>query len=146
MSDETESGIEQPPGLIATIGPSIEVRGDVVGAEELRVEGRVEGSITLTENRLVVGSEGRIAANIHARTVEVFGVVEGDVRGEEQVIVRASGSVSGNIAAPRVSIEDGARFRGSVEMEVRALPDGARKGGVKPVLMAAAEKFSAEKF
>ncbi|MEM7408115.1 MAG: polymer-forming cytoskeletal protein [Pseudomonadota bacterium] len=124
----------------AVIGPGLVVRGEVGGTEDLLVNGRVEGSITLPHNRVVIGEEGRVQANVHAGVLEVFGTVEGDVRADEQVTLRASGDVVGNIAAPRVSIEDGARFRGAIDMDVKAAPSDVRKGVTKPVIMSAADR------
>lgn len=142
MSVTNES--DAPP---AVIGPGIVLKGEVSGAEDLLVEGRVEGTISLAEHRVVVGEQGRVAASIHARSIEIFGVVEGDLKAEEQVVLRGTGTVDGNITAPRVAIEDGSRFRGTVEMDVRTGASAeARKGVTKPVMMAAAEKFTAEKF
>lgn len=122
---------------VAVIGPSLVVRGEVTGDEDVLVRGRVEGAINLPQNRVVVGHDGRVFANIHAAEVEINGYVEGDIRGDEHVAVHETGDVVGNISAPRVSLEDGARFRGAIDMDVK--PE-ARKGVAKPIVMAATER------
>lgn len=101
----------------ATIGPSISFKGDVSGDEDLMIQGRVEGKIKLTKHNVTVGPDGRVKADVHGRTVVIEGQVEGDVRGEEQIILRHTARVEGTIAAPRVTLEDGAMFRGGIEME-----------------------------
>ncbi len=106
----------------ATIGPSIQISGDVlvIGNEDVRIEGRVEGTISLSDNILTVGKEGQIKATINARAVFVEGKVEGDLNGAEQVVVHHSGNVRGNIVAPRVTLEDGCKFKGSIDMDVES--------------------------
>lgn len=110
----------------ATIGPSISFKGDVSGDEDLMIQGRVEGKVKLTKHNVTIGPEGRVKADVHGRTVVVEGQVEGDLRGEEQIILRHTAKVEGSIAAPRVTLEDGAVFRGAIEM------DAGGKGG-KPI-------------
>ena len=102
----------------ATIGPSISIRGDVSGEEDLIVQGQVEGTVTLKQNNVIVGKEGRIKANVHARVIEIEGQVEGDLHGDEQVVVRRSGNIRGNVVAPRVTLEDGCKFKGSIDMDL----------------------------
>ena len=115
----------------ATIGPSIAFKGDVSGDEDLMVQGRVEGKIKLTKHNVTVGPDGRVKADVHGRTVVIEGQVEGDVRGEEQIILRHTARVEGTIAAPRVTLEDGAMFRGGIEMEA-AGPGGKPVAGKQP--------------
>jgi cytoskeletal protein CcmA (bactofilin family) len=116
----------------ATIGPSISIRGDLTGEEDLVVEGRVEGTIDLKQNNLTVGKDGRVNASVRANTISVDGEVEGDLSGDEQVVIRRSGNVHGNIIAPRVTLEDGCKFKGSIDMDVPS--KGARAAtGPKPV-------------
>ena len=100
----------------AAIGPSITIRGEVSGDEDLLIQGTVEGSVDLGHHAVEVGREGRVKANISGRIVTVEGAVEGDLRAEEQIVLRPSAEVKGDISAPRVVLEDGARFRGMVEM------------------------------
>lgn len=108
------------PKDTATIGPSIQIRGDLAGDEDLVVQGRVEGTITLKQNLVTIGQEGQVNATVNARVVVVEGQVEGDLNGEEQVMLKNSANVRGNIAAPRITVEDGAHFKGSIDMESEA--------------------------
>jgi cytoskeletal protein CcmA (bactofilin family) len=100
----------------ATIGPSIAIRGEVTGDEDLLIQGRVDGSVDLDQHAVTVGPEGEVKASITARVVTVEGSVKGNLTAEEQVILRSSARVQGDIAAPRVVLEDGASFRGGVDM------------------------------
>jgi len=109
-------------GERAIIGASITIRGDVTGDEDLVIQGRVEGKVDLAQHNVTVGAKGRIKANVIGRTVTVEGEVEGDLRAEEQIAVRKTGKVRGNMSAPRVTIEDGASFQGSIDMERKAAP------------------------
>jgi cytoskeletal protein CcmA (bactofilin family) len=106
----------------AIIGPSITIKGDVTGDEDLVIQGRVEGKVDLAQHNVTVGANGRIKANIFGRTVTVDGEVEGDLHAEEQIAIRKSGKVRGNVSAPRVTIEDGAMFKGSIDMERKVTP------------------------
>lgn len=100
----------------AMIGSKVKIKGDVISGEDLLVEGEVSGSITLADNELVVGTSGRVEANITAKTIRIEGEVKGDVEGTERVVICASGQVQGNVSAPRVMLEDGGRFKGSIDM------------------------------
>jgi cytoskeletal protein CcmA (bactofilin family) len=100
----------------ATIGRSITIRGDVGGDEDLLIQGQVDGSVNLDLHSVTVGSQGRVNANITGRVVVVEGQVEGDLNAKEQIILRSSAHVMGDISAPRVVLEDGASFRGLVDM------------------------------
>ena len=108
---------ESSPGHSASIGPSITINGDVTGEENLVVEGVIEGTVNLKDNNLVVSENGRLTANITARIIRVDGEVKGELRGSEQVIISPTGQVSGDIRAPRVVLEDGSQFKGSIDME-----------------------------
>ena len=101
----------------AVIGPSIQIEGTLRGQEDVFVEGEVTGTIQLQSNTLTVGTSGKIKADVYAHTVFVEGSMEGDLFGSEQVIIRKSAKVRGNITAPRVTLEDGAAFKGSIEMD-----------------------------
>jgi cytoskeletal protein CcmA (bactofilin family) len=103
-------------GERATIGPSITIKGEVTGDEDLLIQGRVEGSVELQLQSVTVGTDGRVKANITGRVVVVEGEVEGDLRAQDQVVLRSSARVTGDITSPRVVLEDGARFRGLVDM------------------------------
>lgn len=108
-------------GPAATIGPSIHLKGDLTGEEDLVIQGHVEGTINLKQNNLTIGGNGRIHANIFATTIIVEGELQGDLYGTEKVIIRRTGNVRGNIVAPRVNLEDGAKFKGSIEMDPKAV-------------------------
>lgn len=101
----------------AVVGSSIRIQGDLTGDEDLLVHGRVEGTITLKNNQMTVGKDGHVNATVEAKSIQIEGTVDGDLRGKEQVIVTRTGAVHGNIAAPRVTLEDGCRFKGSIDME-----------------------------
>lgn len=102
----------------ATVGSSISIKGDLIGEEDLIVHGRLEGTVTLKQNKLMVGKDGHIKADVRARVIIVEGRVEGGLFGDEQVIIKKSGVVQGNIEAPRVALEDGCKFKGSIEMSI----------------------------
>lgn len=99
------------------IGPSIRIKGEVTGEEDLLIQGRVEGTISLKDQELSVGESGRVTADISARVVKIEGEVTGDITGSEKVVIARSGNVRGNIVAPRVTLEDGAIFKGSIDMD-----------------------------
>jgi cytoskeletal protein CcmA (bactofilin family) len=101
----------------ATVGPSIFIKGDLTGDEDLVIEGRVEGKVDLKQNNVTIGKNGRVRADIFGRVVIVEGEVDGNVFAREQAILRQSGAIRGNITAPRVVLEDGSRFKGSIDME-----------------------------
>jgi cytoskeletal protein CcmA (bactofilin family) len=109
----------------ATIGPSITIKGEVSGDEDLVIQGRVEGSVTLKKNHITVGVDGRLKADVFGKSVVVEGEVEGDLRGADHVVLRRSARVQGNISAPRVTLEDGASFRGGIDMQDPSSPGPA---------------------
>lgn len=110
----------------ATIGPSIFIKGDLTGDEDLVIEGRVEGKVDLKQNNVTVGRNGRVRADVFGRIVTIEGEVDGNVFAQEQAILRQSGAIRGNIAAPRVILEDGSRFKGSIDMEAKSDTGGSR--------------------
>ena len=124
----------------AVVATGILIRGEVSGDEDLIVNGRIEGNISLPSSRVTIGEDGLVQANIHARVIDVHGRVEGDLRGDEQVSVQASGDVVGNISAPRVSLADGSRFRGAIDMDVKAAVGELRKPVTRPIAMAAVDR------
>ena len=113
----TPEAPRQAPRGVATIGPSIAIKGDVTGDEDLVVEGRIEGKILLKANSVTIGRNGRVKANVYANSIMGEGEVEGDLIGKDEVVIRQSGKVKGNVAAPRVVLDSGARFQGSIDME-----------------------------
>lgn len=111
---EPEPGAASPEA--ATIGPSITIDGDVSGDEDLLIHGRVDGSVDLRQQSVTVGREGRVNADITGRVVIVEGEVEGDLEADEQIILRSAARVEGDLTSPRVVLEDGANFKGLVDM------------------------------
>jgi len=101
----------------ASIGKSIVINGELSGSEDLTIEGQVDGKIELRDHVLTVGSNGRIKAQVGARAIIVLGHVTGNLTATEKVDIRESGSVEGDIVAPRVAIADGSHFRGSIDMQ-----------------------------
>ena len=137
QTGQTPKPVSSKSGGPATIGPSITIKGDVTGDEDLVIQGKIDGKVDLAKHNVTIGPQGRVKADVFGRSVVVEGEVEGDLRGEEQVILRHSAKVQGNITAPRVALEDGATFRGGIEMEssgkrasssVTAAPAGAGGG------------------
>jgi cytoskeletal protein CcmA (bactofilin family) len=111
------SAIPAPARSVAMIGSSITIKGEVTGEEDLLIHGRVEGTINLSGNQVSVGESGQVCADIHAKVVKIDGKVTGDITGIEKVVISKSGNVHGNIVAPRVTLEDGAIFKGSIDMD-----------------------------
>lgn len=110
-------GKPAPRGELATIGPSIRVKGDLTGKEDLLVHGRIEGKIVLKQHNVTVGKSGRVKADIHGNSIRIEGEVQGNLYGKQDIVIRASGRVQGNLTAPRVTLENGSRFKGSIDME-----------------------------
>lgn len=104
----------------AVIGPKIRFKGELVGEEDLLVQGQIDGTIDLTGNTLTVGKQGVIKASVLADNVIVEGTVEGDIFGRERIVVMSSSNVKGNMVAENVTLEDGAKFRGSIDMDTSA--------------------------
>lgn len=104
----------------AVIGPSIHIDGDVRGEEDLLIEGEVSGTVQLKNNSLTIGPQGKVRADVYAHSIYVDGYLEGDLYGSERVHIRKSAQVRGNVTSPRVSVEDGAKFKGSIEMDPQA--------------------------
>ena len=125
--DEEESGYQRTePGekispdvrrrKTSVIGSTLKFKGELSANEDLIIEGEIEGTIAHQEKNLTVGKEGRIKADIDARTVEIYGKVEGDIRSEDIVKLAKTADVKGNIRCARIIMEDGAKFSGGIEM------------------------------
>jgi cytoskeletal protein CcmA (bactofilin family) len=100
----------------ATIGKSLVVKGEVTGSESLYIDGKVEGAINLPGNRVTVGRNGQVSANISAREVVVLGKVKGNINASDRVDIRSEGALTGDVIAQRISIEDGAFFKGGIDI------------------------------
>jgi len=109
------------------IGRSVTIRGELSGKEDLYMDGTVEGTITLPEGRLTVGPNARVLADLDARDVVIYGLVEGSIRAAGRVELRESGVVQGDIVAERLSIEENASMKGKVELSEVAAGAGAGK-------------------
>ena len=114
------------------IGKSVIIKGELTGSEDLTIEGHVEGKIELRQNVLTIGPNGRIKAQVFAKSVVILGEVTGNVTASEKVDLRDNGSVDGDIAAPRVAIAEGAHFRGSIDMQRTGSKGGESKAEAKP--------------
>ena len=100
----------------ATLGKSLVIKGEVSGSESLYIDGRVEGSINLPGNRVTVGRNGVVSANINAREIVILGKVRGNMTASDRFDIRSEGSLTGDIIAQRISIEEGAYFKGAIEI------------------------------
>ncbi len=130
--DSSPSGGRPSTRQAASIGPSIQIKGDISGNEDLVVHGKVEGTLSLSKNNVVVGSDGIVQANVNAMSISVEGKVVGDLTASERIVITSSGRVQGNIKAPRVVLEDGAKFKGSVEMEMAESQTAAKPKATSP--------------
>src|SRR5437899_10399457 len=117
---------------LASIGKSIVINGELSGSEDLTIEGRVDGKIELRDHVLTVGSNGRIKAQVSAKAIVVLGQVTGNLNATEKVDIKESGSVEGDIVAPRVAIADGSHFKGSIDMQKKDHPEKAVGAFPKP--------------
>jgi len=130
-SSDQVRGLEKGP---VNIGKSVVIKGELTRSEDLTIEGHVEGKIELRQNVLTIGPNGRIKAQVFAKSVVILGEVTGNVTASEKVDLRDNGSVDGDIAAPRVAIAEGAHFRGSIDMQRAGAKPGepAAKPDAKP--------------
>ena len=114
-------------GDVAVIGSSIQINGDLRGDEDLRIEGNVSGTVKLKNSSLTIGKGGKVKAGVYAKSIAVDGETTGDLHATECVSVHANARVQGNIIAPRVSIVEGAHFKGSIEMDPEAVEQALGK-------------------
>src|SRR5438094_9772062 len=113
----------------ATIGKSLVIKGEVTGSESLYIDGRVEGSINLAGNRVTIGRNGIVSANINAREIVVLGKVRGNLTASDRVDIRSDGSLTGDVVAARISIEDGAFFKGGIDIRKAGQQPGQKANG-----------------
>jgi cytoskeletal protein CcmA (bactofilin family) len=119
------------------LGSSLRVKGDITGTEDLLIDGSVEGLIQLDERKLTVGAAAKVTADIIARDVVVYGYVKGNVRAKGRVEIKKDGSVIGNLTTAQIMIEDGADFKGSIEID-RGTPEEANKNAASRAVAAGA--------
>jgi cytoskeletal protein CcmA (bactofilin family) len=120
----------------ATIGKSLVIKGEVTGSESLYIDGRVEGSISLAGNRVTIGRNGVVAANINAREIVVLGKVRGNITASDRVDIRSDGSLTGDVVAARISIEDGAYFKGGIDIRKGGQPTQQKANGEEKIVPA----------
>lgn len=114
---ENKTNVSSSQNNTMAIGASIHIKGDVTGDEDLIIQGHVDGTINLKGHNVIISKSAKVNANIEAKEIIVEGELAGDMNGAEKVIIRETGNVYGNIISPRVTLEDGAMFKGSIEME-----------------------------
>src|SRR5579859_2462330 len=121
----------------ARLGPSLHIKGEISGNEDLLIDGSVEGLIQLDERKLTVGATAKLTADIIAREVVVYGSVKGNLRAKDRIEIKKDGSVNGDLTTARISIEDGAYFKGSIEIDKSSEKDSGHnafaKGSAAPV-------------
>ncbi len=100
----------------SVIGENIKFRGELIGTENIHIEGTIEGTIIMKGHNLSVGSQGVIDANIHANNITINGKLTGDILADELISIKKSAEVKGNLIAPRIQLDDGGKFRGSMDM------------------------------
>ncbi|HUA90942.1 MAG TPA: polymer-forming cytoskeletal protein [Terracidiphilus sp.] len=125
-------------GEQATIGKGLFIKGEITGSESLYIDGKVEGSLNLPGNRVTVGRNGQVSANITAREIVVLGKVRGNVSATDRVDIRAEGSLNGDVAAARISIEDGAFFKGGIDIRKPDAKSSSASSAQEPVKAATA--------
>lgn len=132
---------------VAMIGPGIGISGDVNANSNLKVEGQIEGRSVKSSHDIEISEMGKVTASVMAKVVKVAGEVTGDISGSEKVLITRTGRVQGNIVAPRVQLEDGAIFRGSIDMNpadpAAAKPAAEKKTEKKTTAEAASSRTAA---
>lgn len=124
-TDATRPLTSVPAGSTARLGASLHVKGEITGNEDLQVDCGVEGVIQLEDRKLTVGPSAKLTADIVAREVVVYGTVKGNVRAKDRIEIKNNGSVVGDLTTARIMIEDGAYFKGSIEIDKNAAEAGA---------------------
>lgn len=104
-------------GKAAVLGATIRIKGDITGDENLLIEGQVDGSVTLNSHELTVGRTGRVHADVSAKVIRIDGEVQGDITSREKVVLSSTSNTKGNIITPKMTLEEGARFKGSIDID-----------------------------
>jgi cytoskeletal protein CcmA (bactofilin family) len=125
-------------GATARLGSSLHVKGEITGNEDLQVDGSVEGLIQLDERKLIIGSTSKVTADVIAREVVVYGNVKGNLRAKDRIEIKKDGSVVGDLTTSRIMIEDGAYFKGSIEIDKASEKEASRSAFAKPATAQAA--------
>ncbi|MGH9492394.1 MAG: bactofilin family protein [Terriglobales bacterium] len=128
---------------VAHIGKSVLVKGELSGSEDLYLDGEVEGSIELRDHSLVVGPHGRVRAHIHAKDVVVHGKVDGNIKGTERVELKKSAVLVGDIFTQRIIIEDGAYFKGAIDIQKEGAKTAPKREAAVGTAAAATPAYSA---
>jgi cytoskeletal protein CcmA (bactofilin family) len=110
---------------ISSLGGTIEVKGKISGEEDLQIDGKVEGSVMLNGQRLTIGRSGNLNSEVWAREVVVYGKVTGNVHASDRVEIKKDGSLTGDITTARISVEDGAYYKGRIEIDRSTRPSTA---------------------
>jgi cytoskeletal protein CcmA (bactofilin family) len=113
----------------ARLGPSVQVKGEINGSEDLEIHGSVEGTVSLDERRLTIGPTAKVSADLSAREIVIYGSVKGNLKAKDRIEIKKDGSVVGDLSTARIMIEDGAYFKGSIEIEKGT--EAQRTAGVK---------------
>jgi cytoskeletal protein CcmA (bactofilin family) len=121
----------------ARLGPGLHVKGEITGSDDLVVEGTVDGLIQLDERKLTIGANAKVTADLIAREVVVYGSVKGNLRGRDRIEIKKDGSVVGDLVTSRIMIEDGAYFKGSIEIDKTADAAGNGAASGRPTVRAA---------
>lgn len=117
LSAEPANRAPVTAGDQASIGKGLFIKGEITGTESLFIDGKVEGTVALAGNRVTVGRNGQVAASITAREIVILGKVRGDIVATDRVDIRAEGALTGDVTAARISIEDGAYFKGGIDIK-----------------------------
>jgi cytoskeletal protein CcmA (bactofilin family) len=124
-----------PAGGVARLGASLHVKGEITGNEDLHIDGSVEGLVQLEERKLTIGASAKVTADVVAREVVVYGSVKGNLRAKDRIEIKKDGSVVGDLTTARIMIEDGAYFKGAIEIDRTASEtdrDFAKPAFVRP--------------
>jgi cytoskeletal protein CcmA (bactofilin family) len=133
-TDTGRTSVPPSVGSGARLGASLRVKGEISGNEDLHVDGTVEGLIQLDDRRLTVGMAAKVTADVIAREIVVYGSVKGNLRARDKIEIKKDGSVVGDLTTARIMIEDGAYFKGAIEIDRQALesaPDYSQPAYVK---------------
>ena len=127
-ANKDNKGMIRPPGAkidppTSWVAPGLQVKGEISGNDDLLIDGSVEGLIQLDDRNVTIGTTASVAADIIAGEVVIYGKVKGNVRAGSRLEIKKEGSVIGDLTTPQILIEDGAHFKGSIEIEKRIEKD-----------------------